>query len=312
VIFNLVRVEQNVRRNSISSIHSVSTSPTMAHSVDTPILVNDDKRLLIRPELLQQTSPVFLNPSSIGHYAPTDYHQANSNNVGVGDPSYEQQEKMFELIKSQCLKNPILFRKVSDWGSRNIRALRFSQKETESLSNSRVWVIAHIVDIGETEVNIDSLDDIKGAYQEISVGVWKQPDPHACGSEVQHKLFKNEHGRWMLERYDLESEKWNIRAEELEDGRWVDIKNNNMIIRVHIVPMNKILEKLGEDLHESKMDIKKSIDFLFTSCNQLKLTKLKGRNLKHHIANLKVKLAKRYALSFGVMVATIAENITAE
>jgi len=51
---------------------------------------------------------------------------------------------------------------------------------------------------------------------------------------------------------------------------------------------------------------------LFTSCNQEKLTKLKGRNLKHHIANLKVKLEKRYALSFGVRVANTAETIAQE
>jgi len=54
------------------------------------------------------------------------------------------------------------------------------------------------------------------------------------------------------------------------------------------------------------------MDFLFTSCNQVKLSKLKGRNLKHHIANLKVKLEKRYALSFGVQVASTAESIIQE
>jgi hypothetical protein len=232
--------------------------------------------------------------------------------VGVAALSDQQHEEMFELIKSQCLKYPILLRKVADWGSQTNRALRFSQKETESLSKSRLWITARIVDIEENGLNMECLDDIKGAYQEISSGVWKQPDPLACGSEVQHKLYKDQHGRWMLERYDLESEMWHIRAKQLEDGRWIDIINNKMIIRVHIVPMNKILERLGEDLLESRMDIKKSLDFLFTSCNQLKLTKLKGRNLKHHIANLKVKLEKRFALSFGVRVANTAETITQE
>ena len=85
-----------------------------------------------------------------------------------------------------------------------------------------------------------------------------------------------------------------------------------MLIRVHVVPMSKILEKLGEEHFANKSEIEKSIDFLFTSCHQEKLTKLKGRNLKHHIANLKVKLEKRYALSFGVRVANAAESIAQE
>jgi len=316
VIFNLVRVEPNVRRSSISSTHSVSTGSIIAHSIGTPVLVSDDNSMLHRSELLQHTSPVFLNQSSLGQlghypYVPPD-SQTSSKNVDFATPSDQQQEEIFELIKSWCLKNPMLFRKVAEWGSRTNRARRFTQEETEKLSKSRLWLIAHIVDVGEDEVSMDSLDDIKGAYQEISPEVWKQPDPHACGSDVQHKLFKNQHGRWMIERYDLKSEEWHIRAKELDNGHWIDIKNNKMIIQVYRVPMVKILEKLDEDLSESKTSIQKSIDFLFTSCNQLKLAKLKGRNLKHHIANLKVKLDKRYALSLGVRLANTAEAVTQE
>lgn len=139
-----------------------------------------------------------------------------------------------------------------------------------------------------------------------------QPDPEACGSGVQHRLFKDEHGRWMIERHGVEGESWQMRAQELDDGQWIDVKNNRVRILVNVVPMSKILETLGEELLVSKNDIKKSMDFLFTSCNQVKLSKLKGRNLKHHIANLKVKLEKRYALSFGVQVASTAESIIQE
>lgn len=82
-----------------------------------------------------------------------------------------------------------------------------------------------------------------------------------------------------------------------------------MEIRVHVVPMSKILEKFNWELVESKTDVMKSMDFLFTSCNQAKLTKLKGRTLKHDITNLKHKLAKRCALSFGVHIANTAKAI---
>jgi len=76
--------------------------------------------------------------------------------------------------------------------------------------------------------------------------------------------------------------------------------------------MNKIIEKLGEDYLASKNEINKSCDFLFTSCNQQKLTKLKGRNLKHDIANLKAKLEKRYAIRVGLRVANTAKAIAQE
>jgi len=142
--------------------------------------------------------------------------------------------------------------------------------------------------------------------------VWKQPAREACGSEVQHKLLKDQNGRWTIEVNCTEGEGWQLRAQQLADEQWVDIKNNKMKIHVHIVPMSKILEKLGGELLKSKNDVMKSIDFLFTSCNQAKLSKLKGRNLKHHITNLKVKLEKRHALSFGVHVAHTAETIVQE
>jgi len=116
----------------------------------------------------------------------------------------------------------------------------------------------------------------------------------------------------MIERHDLESEEWQIRAQEMEDGQWVDVENNKTIIQVHLVPMSSILERMGDEFLQNKIDLKKRMDFLFTSCNQVKLSKLKGRSLKHHINNLRVKLTKRYALSFGVQVANTAESIAQE
>merc|ERR1711879_410141 len=115
-----------------------------------------------------------------------------------------------------------------------------------------------------------------------------------------------------IQRQCTESEGWQIRAQQLEDFQWIDFQNNKSKIRVHVVPMSKILEKLGGELLESETDVMRNMDFLFTSCNQAKLSKLKGRNLKHHISNLKVKLEKRRALSFGVQITHIAESIAKE
>jgi len=129
---------------------------------------------------------------------------------------------------------------------------------------------------------------------------------------VQHRLQKDENGLWMIEQHRVEGEGWQIRAQQLENSEWVDLKNMKRKIQAWIVPMSRILEKLHEELSENKIDVKKSVDFLFNSCNQLKLCKLKGRNLKHHIANLRVKLAKRNALSLGVEIAATAESMIQE
>eukprot|EP00495_Collosphaeridae_sp_1-RS-2012_P003835 TRINITY_DN3158_c0_g1_i2.p3 TRINITY_DN3158_c0_g1~~TRINITY_DN3158_c0_g1_i2.p3 ORF type:complete len:96 (+),score=47.91 TRINITY_DN3158_c0_g1_i2:866-1153(+) len=74
--------------------------------------------------------------------------------------------------------------------------------------------------------------------------------------------------------------------------------------------MKEILDKLNEEFASESIELEKSIEFLFTNCNQKKLnSKLKGRNLKHNISNLKVKLEKQYALRFAVTVATTADAI---
>jgi len=314
VTFNLVQVDQNSRRNSISSGCTVSTSAPMAHSIDTSTVCSDENPMRIRTDLLQPRKPVFLNRTSNGTDSPTSCLQSKSNNIFAATSSVtsdRHHEEMFEFIKAQCSKNPILFKKVVDWVDNN-PARTIPQNETKYPSEGRFWITAYPHDSNEGEVTVDTLDDIKGAYQETSAGVYTQPDPKECGSLVQHRLFKDEHGFWMLERRDFDCEEWHIRARQQEDEQWVDFRNNKALIRVQVVPMNKILEKLGEDYLASKNEINKSIDFLFTSCNQEKLTKLKGRNLKHHISNLKVKLEKRYALSFGVRVANAAETIAKE
>jgi len=75
-----------------------------------------------------------------------------------------------------------------------------------------------------------------------------------------------------------------------------------------LVMLETILDRLGGDYQDG--NIEKQMEFLFLSCNQKKLhTKLKQRNLKHNIANLKVKLEKQHCLSFAVRIANIADSI---
>merc|ERR550534_3043893 len=270
---------------------------------------------------MQQRTPVFLNPSP-AFYSSSEGLKSSPSYLSAETPSAkteQEQEEIFQLIKRQCAKDPILFKKIVEWGARNIPSSDLSEDDIKgipedvmkSLADGRLWITARAAEEKDEDLIADSLDNIKGGYQRASSGVWKQPAREACGSGVQHKLFKDENGRWTIESC-TKSKKCAIRAQQQKDERWIDLQNNKMEICVHVVPMSKILEKSGEELIKSKTDVMKSMAFLFTSCNHAKLSKLEGRNLKHHITNLEVKLENRYALSFGVQIAHTAKIITQE
>jgi len=110
----------------------------------------------------------------------------------------------------------------------------------------------------------------------------------------------------------LDRGKWKICAKELPDSTWIDVKISE-VISVSLLPMNTILQKMGEKYAYSCQDLMKCMEFLFTSCNQKKLTsKLKSQNLELNISGLELKLEKQYALSFAVLVASIANAIANE
>jgi len=113
----------------------------------------------------------------------------------------------------------------------------------------------------------------------------------------------------VIHKYERAVGSWVAVAKELPDGRWVDCKYN-ILIQVVLIPMKLILERLRNQAC-SYQDLVKKVEFLFTTCDRSKLNgKLKSRNLKHNITNLKLKLEKQYALSFAVTVANTAEEMT--
>jgi len=79
-----------------------------------------------------------------------------------------------------------------------------------------------------------------------------------------------------------------------------------------ILPMKTILRRMNESWKDLE-EMKKSVEFLFSNCNPKKLNaKLKTRNLKHNMLNLRLKLEKQYFLSFAVQVAETANTIALE
>jgi len=76
--------------------------------------------------------------------------------------------------------------------------------------------------------------------------------------------------------------------------------------------MLRILSRLKDDWTDLA-EMKKNLEFLFHHCNPKKLnTKIKPRNLKHNMVNLKLKLQKQHELSFAVRVAETAISIALE
>jgi len=318
VTFNLVNVESlaSSRRHSIGSVGSALSS-----SVYSPIVVSNGMTTKIRSELFHQSpapsiKPLLLNFSSHGSQVSNLSSDSNmSYNPSQTDVEINtREETIFELIKAECLGNAGLLKRVLHWANGNTSTRPLSSEDMQSLSKGRLWVTAHPVNF-EDDVEIEyglqeSLENIKGAYKEVRNGVWKQPEPQVNEPGVQHRLMKGQRGRWNIESHDVDTGDWILCAEQLSDGRWVDIKNNREVIRVQLIPMHKILQKMSEEIAEENQEMEKCIEFLFTNCNQKKLnSKLKGRNLKHNISNLKLKLEKQYALSFAVQVATTADTI---
>jgi len=313
------------RRNSTSSVGTVSTG--VSNSMCSSILGADGIPLCIRPELLQQKCtpqmrPVQANLPSGESYLSNETSQHNMDNYGSSGKSVpnslqNHEDHLFEVIKAHCERNPEMLKKLVKWGMRSGHARRVSEEDLRNFSEGRVWVTTHpaITAEGEEieESLKESLEDIKGAYQQVEAGVYKQPEPQANEPGSQHRLLRGSCGQWKIEVRNIESKSWQLCAKELPDGRWVDMKNNKTEIRVRIVPMARIMQKIDEEFVESEEKVEKSMNFLFKLCNQKKLnSKLTERSLKHNIANCKVKLQKQHALSFAVQVAKTADTIAQE
>jgi len=219
---------------------------------------------------------------------------------------------IFELIKAQCLNDPKLMAKVIKWSTSHSKSSQISHEDIMKLSRGRIWINVRVEksnkDMQQGSSQQEALDNIKGAYQEIEPGIYKQPKAHGVEEGVQHTLFKDRAGLWVIHMYDPTLGMWSAAAREFPDGRWVDCKYNRTIV-VTLIPMQKILRRLRNEVSGSQ-EVAKHMEFLFTSCDQSKLNgKLKSRNLKHNINNLNLKLEKQYALNFAITVANIAEEM---
>jgi len=233
------------------------------------------------------------------HYHPGSY--ARNSRVQIHSP--------FELIKFQCLGNPILMKKVAEWSLNYSESNQMTRKEIAELSRGRYWVTARSAPPHGNRQTLsfkEDLDDLRGGYQEVFNGVFQQ---QGGGREaaIRHRLFKYNFDRWAIDKW--EAGVWRSVARETQDRSWVDLRYNKTI-HVKVIPFLRILQRLRDKFHPHQK-IGKCVEFLFTSFDRKKFRgKLKARSLKHNIANLKLKLEKQYFLNFAINAATTADCIT--
>jgi hypothetical protein len=237
-------------------------------------------------------------------------------------PSDVQLEQhMFDMIKMWCSGRPNLVKKLVHWGlSKDPEPgipIKISPQKIKKLASGRLWVSCMLDKppserlSGEISSEQDALDNLKGAYQEIEMGseIYLQPRPELNQPGMQHRLRK-EGNFWVIEERDQETQTWGLRVKE-QFGRWLDLRYVYQPVRIKVIPLNKILERMTDHIFDG--GVEKQLDFLFRECNQKKLnTKLRKRNLEHNIQNIKLKLKKQHCLSFAVRVAKVADMIAKE
>jgi len=233
----------------------------------------------------------------------------------------KQEQNLFELIMTYCSGRPNLLKKVVYWGLSKNQApenpMWMSPDMVQKLGSGRIWLCCMVKDTVLTTSKRnnhaqDALHNLKGAYQEIvkGSGVYIQPNPGAIQPGEQHRLRK-EQEVWIIEERRGPDSQWELRAQEQAGRYWIDLKNLRKPFELKIIPLVKILERMADYIFDG--NIEKRLDFLYRDCDQKKLnTKLKKRNLKHNIQNLKAKLEKQNCLRFAVRVVNVADTIAKE
>lgn len=312
VTFSLVTITPDQsRRNSLTS--NVSEVSQMSYSQMTPFETSDDVGMHIRSELRPKVEyqPVQQSVEGLAT-ASLDSSSPTSANVSLLERKLSEDD-LFTNFQKFCAKRPSLLQKMTQWGISRTPS-RVGEMEVSELAAGRIWVRATLSrPTKHVRESCDALlNEISGAYQEGEADIYLQPPSQPNEPGRQHRLSKSHNGFWLIEEYIVEKGSWCPCAKEQSHGLWVDCKNRSMKYKIQVVPMLSILNRMRDQWADFE-EMEKRMEFLFNSCNPKKLnTKLKARNLKHNISNLKLKLDKQYSLSFAVNVSELADCIALE
>jgi len=133
----------------------------------------------------------------------------------------------------------VVLEKVVSWGIARTPNCKAASKQIADLGIGRFWVSAwQSQSFKENfEKYKEILNEIKGAYQQVSTGVYLQPAPEPSEPGIQHRLRRSKSGYWIIEELNVEEEAWLPCTRELSNGKWVHCTSGLEIYRIHIIPM---------------------------------------------------------------------------
>jgi len=123
------------------------------------------------------------------------------------------------LLQVHC-KDPVVLQKVLHWGISRAPNRNVANKVIEKLCNGRTWVSAWLSGRAMEDDHKwqGVIDDLRGAYQEVSPGLYLQPAPKVNEPGIQHRL-RSSSGYWVIEKYDVEQNVWHPCVKELSNGQ---------------------------------------------------------------------------------------------
>jgi len=342
-IFSLV--DLNSRRGSISSVCSLSSlvstnkgwkhEPVMGHHGNTGEYIRselhvDDKTPEYKITLLDGENPeerkgssddsvdcslkkkkfTLASPVTIVIPPETTFLCTNSITQCPSCHVIRNENECFRDIVKLCDENPSIMKHMMQWKKQTTTNL--TKLDYDRLSRGRMWVTARLLPKTKDNAWQGAINELKGAYQESEIGsmIYIQAAP-SHSNVRRHRLRRSSRNLWVIElQHGGTNKKWSTCVEEILGRQWIDHRYEGRFIEITVVPLISILEKMGERNIPENPGIEKCLEFLFSTCNQKKLSsKLKTRNLKHNIANLKAKLDKQYSLAFAVQLSNIAVKI---
>merc|ERR1719419_1563002 len=215
-----------------------------------------------------------LSMLSVNETTPSHFGTDSSSSQEDGDISIlkmEQEENLFDMIKTYCSGRPSLLKKVVLWGLSKDKdpgiPIKMNPGRIQKLAFGRMWVACMLADAptmsassNEITPEQDAVDNLKGAYQEEErgSGIYIQPRPEASQPGLQHRLRK-ENNFWLIEECDSETQTWKLRAKELPRRNWLDVRNMRKPLKVKLIPLTEILGRMSDDIFDEV--IEKQLNF---------------------------------------------------
>lgn len=199
--------------SEVTSVEGLYSRPIMGH-------LNEDSEKEISESLQVYSShPSENSPCS-------SLNSTVNKNYSVGD--------LFDLLQAHCTKDPVVLQKVLCWGIARTPNRKVANKEIADLGSGRYWINARLCQSvkADCEKWKEILNEIKGAYQEVSTDVYLQPAPKPNEPGIQHRLRRSNFGYWIIEELDVEREVWRPCTQELPNGQWVDCTSGLKLYKI--------------------------------------------------------------------------------